>query len=213
MSDSANDAANDSPDEPAKKPAQDRAAEGSADPLAELTLESATAYDGVFFRVVRDRVRCADGHVGVREFIRHPGAVMIVPLLDTDTLVLERQYRYPLGRSVIEMPAGKLEPGEDPLACAQRELLEETGYRAQRWTRLGAFHNAIGYSDEQIVVYAAQQLSLVGASSEAGEVIEVFTAGRRELLAWIDEGRVTDVKTIVGAYWLERFLSRGAAWS
>jgi len=159
--------------------AADDAAAVPPDPLAEVTLESAVAYDGVFFRVVRDRVRCADGHLGVREFIRHPGAVMIVPLLDADTIVLERQFRYPLGRSVIELPAGKLEPGEDPVACAQRELLEETGYRAARWTRLGAFNNAIGYSDEQIAVYLAQDLQRSAASTDAGEVIEVFTAGCR----------------------------------
>jgi len=188
--------------------AADDAAAVPPDPLAEVTLESAVAYDGVFFRVVRDRVRCADGHLGVREFIRHPGAVMIVPLLDADTIVLERQFRYPLGRSVIELPAGKLEPGEDPVACAQRELLEETGYRAARWTRLGAFNNAIGYSDEQIAVYLAQDLQRSAASTDAGEVIEVFTAGWRELLAWIDAGKVTDVKTIVGVYWLERHLER-----
>lgn len=179
----------------------------AADPLAEITLESASAYDGVFFRVVRDRVLCPDGHVGVREFIRHPGAVMVVALLDADTVVLERQYRHPLARSFIEMPAGKLEAGEDPLVCAQRELLEETGYRANFWVRLGAFHNAIGYSDEQIAVYLARDLSFVGASTEAGEVLEVFPASWRELLDWISEGKVTDVKTIVAAYWLERYLA------
>ncbi len=176
--------------------------------LTELTLSSEPAYDGVFFRVVRDKVRSPDGHVGLREFIRHPGAVMIVALLDADTVVLERQYRHPLGRTFIEMPAGKLESGEDPLDCARRELLEETGYRAAQWQRLGAFHNAIGYSDERIVVYLARGLSFEGASADAGEVLQVFTAPWRELLAWIDAGEVTDVKTIVGAYWLERFLSR-----
>jgi ADP-ribose pyrophosphatase len=181
-------------------------ADPAADPLAEITLESATAYDGVFFRVVRDRVRCPDGHIGVREFIRHPGAVMIIAMPDADTVVLERQYRHPLARSFIEMPAGKLEPDEDPLACAKRELTEETGYRATNWLRLGAFHNAIGYSDEQIAVYLARDLSFVGASTDAGEVLEIFKAGWRDLLDWISEGKVTDVKTIVAAYWLERYL-------
>jgi ADP-ribose pyrophosphatase len=187
----------------------ERSVADADDRLLEVTLDSAPAYDGVFFRVVRDRVRCPDGHIGVREFIRHPGAVMIVALLDADTLVLERQYRHPLGRCFIEMPAGKLEPGEDPLACAQRELIEETGYRAAHWERLGAFHNAIGYSDEQIAVYLARDLSFVGASADAGEVLEVFTAGWRELLDWITQGQVTDGKTIVGAYWLQRYLAGG----
>ena len=179
----------------------------SPDPLAEVTLESRLAYRGVFFQILHDRVRCPDGHVGVREYIHHNGAVMIVALLDDDTVLLERQFRYPLHRRFIEMPAGKLETGEDVLACAQRELQEETGYRAAQWQRLGAFHNAIGYSDEKIEVYLARELSFVGASTEAGEVLEVFTAPWRQLLEWIEQGSVTDVKTIIGAHWLERHLS------
>ncbi len=184
---------------------------GAPDPLSETTLDSRVAYDGVFFRVAHDRVQCPDGHIGVREFIRHPGAVMVVAMPDPDTVLLERQFRYPLHRSFIEMPAGKLEAGEDVLVCARRELEEETGYRAARWERLGAFHNAIGYSDEKIEVYLARDLEFVGASSDPGEVLEVFTAPWRELLRWIDAGTVTDVKTIIGAYWLERFLARATA--
>ncbi len=180
-----------------------------ADPLRELTLESEVAYQGVFIEVLRDRVRCADGHLGVRETIRHPGAVMIVALLDAERVLLERQFRYALGRTFVEMPAGKLEYGEDPLACAQRELREETGYRAARWERLGAFHNAIGYSNEKIEVYLARDLEFVGASTDAGEVLEVFSAPWTQLLDWIDQGTVTDVKTMIGAYWLERALAAG----
>lgn len=179
--------------------------------LAEVTLESKIAYDGVFIQVVRDRVRCADGHVAVREYIRHPGAVLIVAMPDDQTVLLERQYRYALRRSFVEMPAGKLEPGEDPLECAQRELLEETGYTAARWHRLGAFHNAIGYCDEQIAVYLARDLRFTGtSSSEPGEVLQVFTAPWRELLQWTTSGIVTDVKTIVAVHWLERFFAQGA---
>ena len=182
--------------------------------LVEVTLETKIAYDGVFIQVVRDRVRCADGHVAVREYIRHPGAVLIVAMPDDQTVLLERQYRYALRRSFVEMPAGKLEPGEDPLACAQRELLEETGYSASRWDRLGAFHNAIGYSDEQIAVYLARDLRYAGASStEPGEVLQVFSAPWRELLQWTTSGIVTDVKTIVGVHWLERFFAQGTATS
>ncbi|SPE28679.1 Hydrolase, NUDIX family [Burkholderiales bacterium] len=181
-----------------------------SDPLVETTLESQLAYDGVFFQVLRDRVRCADGHVGVREFIHHPGAVMIIAMPDQHTVLLERQFRYALGRSFIEMPAGKLEGGEPPLACAQRELIEETGYRAARWDHLGAFHNAIGYSDEKIEVYLARELDYVGTSTEAGEVLEVFSAPWRSLLEWTRTGIVSDVKTIVGVHWLEHFLAGGA---
>ncbi len=179
----------------------------SAAALDEATLESQVAYRGAFFHVLRDRVRSADGHVGVREYIAHPGAVMIVAMPDPDTVLLERQWRHPLRRVFIEMPAGKLEPGEDVMGCAERELREETGFRAGSWLRLGAFHNAIGYSDEKIEVVLARELEFVGAGADAGEVIEVFRAPWRDLLRWIDDGAVTDVKTIIGAYWLERHLS------
>jgi ADP-ribose pyrophosphatase len=179
----------------------------AGDPLAETTLASRQAYDGVFLRLFVDRVRTADGHEGTREYLRHPGAVMMIPLLDDGQVVLERQYRYPLARSLIEFPAGKIDPGEGLLACAQRELLEETGYVAREWTYLGGFHNAIAYSDEKIEVFLAQGLTHRGAQVDDGEVLEVFTAPWRQLLAWIADGTVTDVKTVVGTYWLERFLA------
>jgi ADP-ribose pyrophosphatase len=179
----------------------------AADPLEERTLDSAVIYEGVFLRVYRDSVQSADGHVGVREYLKHPGAVMIVPLLDDDTVLLERQYRYPLRRAFIEFPAGKIDPGESLLTCAQRELLEETGYTAGEWTHLGGFHNAIGYCDEKIEVFLARKLTRAeAANTDSGEVIEVFSASWRELLAWIRNGRVTDVKTIVGVNWLRDWL-------
>ena len=173
------------------------------DPLEEHTLESELVYEGAFLRIYRDRIKAPDGHVGVREFLRHPGAVMIVPLLDDATVLLERQYRYPLARSFIEFPAGKIDAGESLLTCAQRELLEETGYEAQEWIHLGGFHNAIGYSDEKIEVFLARNLTQAGpAHTDAGEVLEVFTAPWQELLEWTRTGQVTDVKTIVGVQWL-----------
>jgi ADP-ribose pyrophosphatase len=181
-------------------------AQGPLDPLAEETLESRLVYRGQFLRVYEDTVRCPDGHVAPREFLRHPGAVMVVPQLDDGRLVLERQFRYPLGRSIIEFPAGKIDPGEDILSCAQRELREETGYVAREWTYLGGFHNAVGYCDEKIEVYLARGLTFDSTVDNDGEVLEVFTATLDELLGWIDAGTVTDVKTIIGAYWLQRRL-------
>jgi ADP-ribose pyrophosphatase len=176
------------------------------DPLEEHTLESRIAFEGQFLRVFVDRVRCPDGHIAPREYLRHPGAVMMIPLLDDGRIVLERQYRYPLRRSFIEFPAGKIDAGESLLGCAQRELAEETGYRASTWTYFGGFHNAIGYCDEQIHVYLAEGLSRGDAVTDDGEVLEVFTATPSQLLGWIADGAVTDVKTMIGAYWLDQHL-------
>jgi ADP-ribose pyrophosphatase len=180
------------------------------DPLAEATLDSRLAYEGRFLRVFEDTVRCPDGHVAPREYLRHPGAVMVVPELDDGSLVLERQFRYPLRRSLVEFPAGKIDPGEDILTCARRELREETGYTARDWTYLGGFHNAVGYCDERIEVFLARGLTFEAAASDDGEVLEIFTATLAELLDWIATARVTDVKTIIGAYWLRE--ERAGAW-
>jgi len=177
------------------------------DPLAEETLESRLAYTGQFLKVYEDTVRCPDGHVAPREYLRHPGAVMVVPVLDDGRLVLERQYRYPLRRTFVEFPAGKIDPGEDILTCAQRELREETGYTAREWTYLGGFHNAIGYCDEKIEIYLARGLSFDSTVDNDGEVLEIFTATLDELIGWIATGAVTDVKTIIGAYWLQQHLA------
>jgi ADP-ribose pyrophosphatase len=176
------------------------------DRLAETTLDSRLAFEGVFLKLFVDHVRAADGHEATREYLRHPGAVMMIPLLDDGQVVLERQFRYPLARNFVEFPAGKIEVGEELVACARRELLEETGYVAREWTYLGGFHNAIAYSDEKIEVYLAQGLTCEGSDADAGEVLEVFTAPWQDLYDWIADGSITDVKTIIGVYWLERFL-------
>jgi ADP-ribose pyrophosphatase len=177
------------------------------DALVEVTLDSKLVFEGSFLRVYVDTVRAPDGHIGTREYVRHPGAVMIVPLLPDGHVVLERQFRYPLRRTAVEFPAGKIDSGESPLACAQRELLEETGYRAARWSYLGGLHNAIGYSDEKIEMYLAEELTHEGATLDAGETLEVFTTPWQQLLQWVREGTVTDVKTMVGAMWLQKVLA------
>jgi ADP-ribose pyrophosphatase len=178
------------------------------DPLAERTLDSRLAFEGVFLRLYVDHVRSADGHTSTREYLRHPGAVMIIPLLDSAHVLLERQFRYPLGRSIVEFPAGKIDAGESPFECAKRELLEETGYVARRWSHLGGLHNAIAYSDEKIEFYLAEDLERSGdARLDQGETLEVFEAPWRQLLEWVRDGSVTDVKTMIGAFWLEKTLA------
>ena len=123
-------------------------------------------------------------------------------------MLLERQFRYPLGRAIVEFPAGKIDAGEPPFECARRELLEETGYTARRWSYLGGLHNAIAYSDEKIEIYLAEDLERNGSGTlDAGETLEVFEAPWRQLLEWVRDGSVTDVKTMVGAFWLEKTLA------
>ncbi len=158
-------------------------------------------YAGNFIEVHRDVVRLPDGSQATRDYIRHPGAVAIVALTEAGEVVLERQYRYPLARDLVEIPAGKLESGEDHLETGKRELLEETGYSAAQWTYLGQIHNAIGYSDEAIELWLAKGLTKGEAALDAGEFLEVFTLPFDEALAMTADGRITDVKTIVGLFW------------
>ncbi len=153
----------------------------AADPqLREVGISGTQVYRGHFLDVRRDAVRLPDGAVAVREYIVHPGAVMVVPLLPDGRLVVERQYRYPMGRAMLEFPAGKLDAGEVPLACAVRELAEETGYRAGEWARAGLLHNAIAYSTEGIEVWFARSLTLGEPRLEAGEFLDVAITSEDE---------------------------------
>ncbi|MEB0139616.1 MULTISPECIES: NUDIX hydrolase [unclassified Undibacterium] len=174
--------------------------------LREQKLDGELAYDGSFLRVQKDSITLPDGKVTTREYIRHPGAVVIVPLFDDGSVLLERQFRYPLDRVFIEFPAGKIDAGEDPLLCAQRELREETGYTASTWRHLCTIHNAIAYSDEHLEIYLARDLVAGPASLDDGEFLDTFTARPEEILAWVRNGQITDVKTIIGAFWLEKLV-------
>ena len=178
--------------------------------LKEHTLESRELLKGHFLHAFRDIVRLPDGSEASREYVRHPGAVMIIAQLDDGRLVLERQYRYPVHAVMVEFPAGKLDAGEGSLACAQRELLEETGYSARRWARAGVMHPVISYSTEFIDIWFAKELQAGNRQLDAGEFLDVFTASPAELLQWCADGRVTDGKTLTGALWLQNVMS--GAW-
>ncbi|MDE2593745.1 MAG: NUDIX hydrolase [Burkholderiales bacterium] len=177
------------------------------DHLRETTVFSQTVYQGNFLELRRDEVALHDGGRATREYVIHPGAVMIVALLPDGRLVMERQYRYPVRQTMIEFPAGKLDAGEGGLACAQRELLEETGYRARRWAKAGVMHPVIGYATEVIEIWFADDLTLGERHLDAGEFLDVFTASQDELESWMQSGLLTDAKTIVGMMWLQRWRS------
>jgi ADP-ribose pyrophosphatase len=169
--------------------------------LEEKRIGGEVVYAGRLLEVHRDRVRLPDGAETVREYIRHPGAVAIVALFDDGRVLLERQFRYPLGRTFIEIPAGKLEAGEGPLETGKRELLEETGYVAAEWRRLGLIHNAIGYSDEVIEIWLARDLELRRQQLAEGEFLEVFSVPLAEAQAMARDGRITDAKSVAGLLW------------
>ena len=179
--------------------------------LAEKKISGESVYDGIFLKMKRDTVSLPDGQYAVREYLEHPGAVAILAVLDDGRILLERQYRYPIAQAVIEIPAGKLNAGEDPLLCAQRELQEETGYTAKRWSKIRRIHPVISYSTEFIDIYLAEGLSPGPARLDEEEFLDVFAAPLEELLHWVEMGKITDVKTIISTYWLERRRSRSSA--
>lgn len=196
-----------------------RSKRGGSDVTIDLTERTALSEEllrGGFLHAFRDTVVLPDGGKATREYLKHPGAVMIIPLLDDDPrqglrLVLERQFRYPVQRVMVEFPAGKLDPGEDPLACAQRELAEETGFTAREWAHAGLMHPCISYSTEFIDIWFARGLEQGAARPDPGEFLEVFTASPEALMGWCRDGTVTDGKTLTGALWLHNVLS--GAWA
>ncbi len=178
--------------------------------LVEKGVGSQLLVKGNFLEVRRDTVELPSGSTATREYVVHPGAVAIVALLDDGRLVMERQFRYPVGHVVTEIPAGKLEAGEDPLRCAQRELLEETGYSAREWASAGLIHNAAAYSTEIIHLFFARGLSLGARQLDDGEFIETCLLDARQLDAMASRGELTDVKTLIGLQWLQRW--QAGAW-
>jgi ADP-ribose pyrophosphatase len=171
--------------------------------LTEHPVSSEQVFDGKLLKVYRDAVRLPDGSEGGREYIRHPGAVAVVPLFDDGSVLLERQFRYPHHRVFIEVPAGKLEPNEPHLATAKRELLEETGYTAEVWKHLTVIHTAIAYTNEAIDLFVARKLRKDGAAQlDVGEFVETLVVPFDEAIAMVRDGRITDAKTVAALLWV-----------
>ncbi len=176
------------------------------DDLTEQFVSREELFTGRLLHLRRDTVRMPDGASATREYIVHPGAVAILPFTASGNVVLERQYRYPHGRDFIEIPAGKVEPGEDLLGTAKRELLEETGYAATEWQRLTTIHNAISYSDEAIELYLARGLEKRTQKLDAEEFLEVLEVPFSQAIEMLRDGRITDVKTMIALFWARDFL-------
>jgi ADP-ribose pyrophosphatase len=175
--------------------------------LAETTLESSRVFQGRLLDVRLDRVRLPDASEATREYVRHPGAVVVIPVLDDGGLILERQFRYPIGRVMIEFPAGKIDPGELVENTARRELLEETGLIAGEWRHLGVMHPCVGYSDERIEIFLARGLvQHSGQNLDHGEFVDVLQLTLEEAMAAVRDGEITDAKTITALFWAEKVI-------
>lgn len=178
----------------------------SAD-LTETCISSETLVEGKLLLAKRDRVRLPNGNETEREYIVHPGAVLVIPVLADGRLVMERQFRYPLRQTFIELPAGKIDPGEDPLDTGKRELLEETGYTARQWQFLTTLHPCIGYSNEVIHIYLAQDLTLGQHKRDEDEHLEIFSMSLPEAMEAMRCGEIGDGKTMIALFWAEKYLS------
>lgn len=172
--------------------------------LHETELGSEVVYEGVFLKLRRDLARMPDGAQRVREYVEHPGAAAMVPIFPDGRILVERQYRYPLREVFVEIPAGKLDPGETPLQTARRELLEETGYRASEWAPLTRIHPAIGFANEVIDIFLCRELEQVGRELDHGEFLDLEVVTLGWLMDELRAGRLTDVKTQIAVQWLDR---------
>lgn len=178
--------------------------------LTEIFKQGEKTFDGKLLKVHRDIVRMPDGREEVREVLRHPGAAVVVPHLGAGRYVLVRQFRYAIGTETVEFPAGRLDDGEDPLACARRELAEETGFRAQRWKLLFHLHPAPGYTDELLYIYLADGLTAGENHPDADELVLSEQATLDQLVIWFQEGKITDAKTAAAILFLKAFPEWGS---
>jgi len=174
--------------------------------LIETLISSEPVLNGGMMKVKRDQVRLPSGNQGQREYVVHPGAVLIVPILDNGNLLLERQFRYPLNLVFTELPAGKIDPGENILKTGQRELQEETGYSAQEWIYLGFQYPCIGYATEVIHMFVAKGLIEGEPLNDADEALQLFEASLEDCLQMVADQEITDAKTIVALMWAEKYL-------
>ena len=174
--------------------------------LKEKTIKTKTSYKGNFLTLHSDKVLLPNGNTSTREWIKHPGAVCRVPILPNGRIVLIRQYRYAVKEEMIEIPAGKLDQNEIPEKCALRELEEEIGYRANKLTLLANIHPAVGFTNEKMWLYLAENLVKTKQSLDADEFLEAIPTKLDDAVKMVWNGQITDVKTIIGILWAQRML-------
>jgi ADP-ribose pyrophosphatase len=174
----------------------------------ETLVSSRTGYAGKLLTLKEDQVALPDGSTGTREYVLHQGAAMVLPLFQDGSILLERQFRFPLRTHFLELPAGKIDPGEEPLATARRELLEETGYTATQWRHLATLYPCVGYSNEKVELFVAHGLKHEGHPGEDGEFLECVHLALDEALEMVRVGEINEVKTILGLLWADK-LRRG----
>ena len=176
--------------------------------LAEKQITTEEIFNGVILHVVRDTVELSNGNSTIREVIRHIGAVCVIPVTENNEVIVERQYRYPLDKVILEIPAGKLDaPDEDRLSAIKRELMEETGYTADKWTEIGDFHPAPADSDEYITMYLARGLHKGERHLDDDEFLDVYTVPLKDLVDEVMAGKISDAKTQVAILKAARILN------
>jgi len=175
----------------------------------EQAIESVRVYDGRLLQVYRDSVRLPNGHTSGREWIKHPGAAVVIPYLGKGRILLVRQYRYPVRRVMLELPAGKMDPGESPADTVRRELAEETGFIPQKVTEVALIHTCVGYSDERLFLYWADELQRCAAQPDEDETIEIAPTDIDVAMELLRCGEITDAKTLIGLFWAEDIIRHG----
>ena len=175
--------------------------------LREYKISSENVYKGSFLDIRKDRVTLPNGNTSTREWIKHPGAACIIPVMSDSTIALIKQYRYPVQSEMIELPAGKLDPGEDPEKCASRELDEEIGYSAGKLMLICNIHPAIGFASAVMWIYLAEDLTKSEKNTDHDEFVELLPTDLNVAVQMVWNGQITDVKTIIGILWAERLLS------
>lgn len=169
----------------------------------EKTLSSKTVYQGSFLEVRADISALCDGSKAHREKVIHPGAAMIIPVFEDQSMLMEKQYRYAVETHCIEFPAGRMESGESAIETAKRELVEETGYVAKNWEHLGFIHPGVGYTNEKIDIFVATLLEMTAPNRDEGEFLEVIRVSKKQVIEWIRSGKITDAKTIAGLFMID----------